>query len=166
MTLFPKFRSSIVILKGRHFIPVGYSERNETRLIGLKNDSTDAQKYEVPVEAMDLLEPFGNLPYAVIGIKGGVLQVCPTDSYQVFSKPLCFPTKSFQEALHDASKNPVTKKPRKSHYNLKAPNEWASFHHSFYRTNMPGESFVYCCLLSSSLLFLCYQSTSSLLAPP
>jgi hypothetical protein len=28
----------------------------------------DAQKYEVPVEAMDLLEPFVNLPYAVIGI--------------------------------------------------------------------------------------------------
>jgi hypothetical protein len=69
--LFPKFRSSIVILKDRHFIPVGYSERNGIRLIGLKKDSTDAQKYEVPVEAMDLLEHFGNLPYAVIGIKGG-----------------------------------------------------------------------------------------------
>jgi hypothetical protein len=66
--LFPKFRTSIVILKGRHFIPVGYSERNGIILIGLKNDSTDAQKCEVPVEAMDLLEPFGNPPYAVIGI--------------------------------------------------------------------------------------------------
>jgi hypothetical protein len=111
--LFPKFRTS---LKGRHFIPVGYSERKLIILIGLKNDSIDAQKYEVPVEAIDLIEPFGNLPYAVIGIKGGVLQVCPTDSYQVISKPLCFPTKSFQEALHDASKNPVTKKPRRSYY--------------------------------------------------
>jgi hypothetical protein len=65
--LFPKFRTSIVILKGRHFIPVGYIQK-EMELDLLCYDSTDAQKYEVPVEAMDLLESFGNLPYAVIGI--------------------------------------------------------------------------------------------------
>jgi hypothetical protein len=100
---FPKFRSSIVILKGRHFIPVGYSGRSGIRLIGLQEDSSAAPKYEVPVEALAMLEPFGNLPYAVIGMKGKLLQVCPTDSYQVFSKPLCFPTKSFQEALQDAA---------------------------------------------------------------
>jgi hypothetical protein len=75
---------------------------------------------------MDLLEPSGDLPYAVIGIKAGFLQVCPADSYQVFYKPLCLPMKSFQEAPQDASNRPVTRKHTRSFFKLKGANEWAS----------------------------------------
>lgn len=75
---FPKFRTSVVKIKGHKFIPLGYSSNHGIRLIGLDgslDSSIAAARYEFPPETLQFIEPLGELPFVVVGIKEDI-RVC------------------------------------------------------------------------------------------
>jgi hypothetical protein len=75
--LFPKFRTSVVVLFGRLYIPVSYSTIYGIRVYGLPlsagcdefNEDTHVTKLLIPAEALSYFQPYGDLPYAVVGTK-------------------------------------------------------------------------------------------------
>jgi hypothetical protein len=133
---FPHFHCCVVSLKGHLFIPMGYSERKQSlRMYGIDpTDSSKAAKFEflnVDKYLRDL-HPIGRLPFVVVGIKQGLLQidnspVCFATTSTIAS-PSSYQSISFRTAI-DVARNPVNAFPpsRKTYYDTGAMDKWTSF---------------------------------------
>lgn len=128
---FPLFRCSVVTLHSRPYIPMGYSEIKGLRMIGhpLNGGSKGAQKFLFPKEALDQLEPYGNLNCAAVGIKDGKVQYLPfEEGYKVYSSPSCLRSTKFSNVICSAEAKRVGCKPRQTVRHLNKINEWQKFY--------------------------------------
>jgi hypothetical protein len=87
--LFPLFRCSIVKYEGNFFIPMKISEATKTlTMIGfgdkasesLSKETSSATWFLFDFSVRQKLEAHGNLPFAVVGVKKGKLQIVPLDA--------------------------------------------------------------------------------------
>jgi hypothetical protein len=141
---FPMFRCSVVTLHGRLYIPMGYSEIKGLKLYGrpIHDGSKGAQKFLFPKEALDDLEPYGNLNCAIVGIRAGKLQYLPfNEGYKVYNSPTRLPTTQLDRILLSAEARRVPTKPRQTVRHLDKIHEWQKFEgwkyiHFFSGTNI------------------------------
>ena len=127
---YPLFRCSVVSLHGRLYIPMNYSEIQGLKMYGhpLHDASKGVLRFLFPKEALDELEPYGNLNYAVVGIRAGKLQYLPfNEGYKVYNSPTCLPTTELDRLLSSSEGQRVTSKPRQTVRHLKKIHEWHKF---------------------------------------
>jgi hypothetical protein len=130
---FPAFRSSVVLYRGKPFIPLAYGgAKDELHMIGgSPSCSTQAAKYEFKGFNGNFTElrPFGNLDVVVIGVKSGKLQVCPylseVDWGKTIAGPHELPLITLEQALEraEAHKSSVRLEP----VILGKAHTWSSF---------------------------------------
>jgi hypothetical protein len=143
---FPSFRTSVVLLRGRPYIPMAYSERTGLKMYSLH--ASNAEKFLFPADAVDELQPFGNIPYVVAGIKKGKLQVVATnEGPKRYESCADFQQISVKEAYKLASlaKNLVTKNRKGKHSSYKIQGKmgkWSKFEAWRYRHEFYGDPFV------------------------
>ncbi len=71
----------------------------------MENESNIPMKYHFPAATLSQLEVFGDLDFAVIGLKDNKLQVMPLiDDYSVIPSPSNHPQVTLQESFDMASK--------------------------------------------------------------
>ena len=128
---FPKFKTSVVELDGKLYIPHSYSEvSDEVRCIGASpHNSTKPFYYVFHKSAIDHMQPFGDLPYAVVGwtIRDGIHYIHDEGEVCIYRKPLTFNCIQWKALLDDARENRVNLKPRKRIVALKEQNKWMQF---------------------------------------
>ena len=121
--MFPNFKTSIVKLDGKLFIP-HKQKRSHLILIGLKDDKP--HYYVYPTNYIERLEPYGALSGAiVVGIKNGKLQTM-SDQCKVHQTTREMELITFQEAVDIATKHPEDK-PKKLFRYLSKPEVWHHF---------------------------------------
>lgn len=124
---FPSFRTMVVLLRGNAFIPFSFSSFEGLHLLGFADDGATAQRFEFPPEAIDLLQPYGNLNCAVVGIKNGALQVIPLEEkFTIFDSPTSLPTITMENAVNMAASIRTVKPCKPWHY-LSRPHVWHEF---------------------------------------
>ena len=134
---FPRFKSSIVKIRGHYFIPHSYSEgSNEFKCIG--EDPSRPNKpifYIFHKDAMDSAEPVGDLDFGVVGwLKSGKIQVIPDyEDACLYTKPLNFLTFQWKQVVEFALQKPVLKKPHHRLVTLDKTNTWHQFNAFTYR---------------------------------
>jgi len=120
---FPNFKTSIVRLDGKLFIP-HKQKRSHLILIGLKNNKP--HYYVYPTQYIERLEPFGDLNgIIVVGIKKQQLQIM-SDEYKVYTKTKEMDMMPFHEAIDLAAKHPA-EMPKKLHKYYSKPEVWHQF---------------------------------------
>ena len=128
--LFPKFKTSVVLLDGKLYVPHGYSYMsNEIRCIGTHpKDPTKPFYYTFHKAALDHMMPYGDLNYAIVGWTKdkGVDMVNDEGEVCIYRAPLTFNTLSWTQVLEDAKANPV-RKPKKRIICLQEENKWHQF---------------------------------------
>lgn len=130
---FPKFKSSVVSIHGKLYVPHSYSEAsNEVRCIG--SDPQNSKKptfYVFNCDVIDAMLPYGDLPYGIVGWKvNGKIQVIPfREEQKLYSSPFNFHEVSWDDLISTASQkcNQVHKKPRRRIVDLDKYNEWQIF---------------------------------------
>jgi hypothetical protein len=144
---FPEFHCCVVTLNGIPYIPIGYSERNQSLRMyrSNPNDQRKAQKLEFKGMSKYLTElhPVGRLPFVVVGIKGGLLQIddSPSVPYQTdtISTPRDYPLVDFRAALAMANL-PENAMARPFHDSrlVGKPHEWVDFEAWKFRHEFEG----------------------------
>ena len=128
---FPEFKSSVVTINGKHCIPHGFSQAsNEFRCMGEDPKRPGHPFYFVfEASAIDHCEPFGNLPFGVVGwLKSGRIQVIEhSETSRLYQKPLTFTTTDWAGVLENARANRVMFKPRKRLKFLDKTDTWMMF---------------------------------------
>jgi hypothetical protein len=133
------FRCSVVRFKDSFYIPVSYSDATSTlRLVGF-GERTEASyeggescKYQATFylfssDVFDLLIPYGDLPFAFVGLISGSLQVVHLqEELRLFQKPLTFDTIKFQDCIALAKLSP-SQTPKKKFKHLEARGRWMEF---------------------------------------
>jgi hypothetical protein len=110
---FPEFRTSVVTLNGRLYIPMGYSEGGGLRMYGVEGSNpitlqTNAQKYLFPPEEVHNLQPVGRLPFVVSGMKQRRLQIARnSEPLTSFSDARDFELLSIAYAFRNAAEDPM-----------------------------------------------------------
>jgi hypothetical protein len=146
------FRCSVVRFKDSFYIPVSYSDSNSTlRMVGFGNmaeasyDEGETCKHHATFylfssKVFDQLIPYGNLPFAFVGIIKGSLQVVQLqEKLRLFQKPLKFDTVKFHECIAFAKQSPS--QTRKSRYkNLGARGKWMVFNAWQFRHRWNGNN--------------------------
>jgi hypothetical protein len=107
----PWFHCSVVLFRGHHFIPMSYSEQSQClRMYGADpEDPAAVVKYEFRNmdKHLSALICVGTLPYVVVGVIGGLLQIdtTPANGHKAvtIAKPSSLPTVSFSSAVATAS---------------------------------------------------------------
>jgi hypothetical protein len=121
---FPHFRSSVVIYKGKKYIPHELGDK-EIVLIGQQNGK--AQFFLGPVSIFDKLQPFGTLEdWIIVGIKKGKLQVISSE-FEAIGSPKDLDLINFENAVEEAELHPQTI-PRRNMRFLTGKNGWEKFH--------------------------------------
>jgi hypothetical protein len=142
---FPRFKVSVVKIKGHYFIPHSYSEAsNEVRCIGAHpNKPNKVFFYIFQSNVIDCMEPVGDLPYGVVGWKAnGDIQVVPEyEGVCLYTKPLIFQTYKWDYVLRDAFANPAVK-PWKRIVRLDLTDRWMQFQAYTYRHWWTGNNMV------------------------
>jgi hypothetical protein len=137
--IFPSFRCSVVNLRGKLYIPAGYSSSSGLRMYGL--DKNKAYKYEFPPSDLQSLIPFGDLPYAVIGLKKGKMQIINLNNFSTIPSSKDLKLVTFLEAVDACSQNPKDKFVRTERTKkLREPHKFHQFHawkHIHYYTGSP-----------------------------
>ena len=132
---FPKFKYSLVKLRGKLYIPHSFSEAsNECRCIGEHPYQPNKPYYYVfPASVIDSMEPHGEFDLGVVGwTADGRLQYVPSyEEVCVYTAPMTFHTMTWNEAV--AKAKPVSKKPWKRVVVLKKLNTWMLFKAYMYR---------------------------------
>jgi hypothetical protein len=128
---FPRFKVSIVKIKGGYYIPHSYSQINdEVRCIGENPNKPGKPIFFIfKSNVIDAMEPFGNLPYGIVGWKAnGDLQVVPEfEGVCLYTTPLIFQTYKWKDVIKHASEHPVKKKPRKRIVSMHKTDTWLEF---------------------------------------
>jgi hypothetical protein len=114
------FRCSVVMYNDRLYLPVSYSEATKTlRMVGfgvrtepsyeaLEECADHATFYLFDSKVFNELTPYGNLPFAFVGLLQGKLQVVDLDEeLKLFESPLKFATINFKACLALARQSPV-----------------------------------------------------------
>lgn len=121
--LFPNFKTSVVLLDGKTFIPHKL-KRSHLILIGLENNKP--HYYVYPAHTIERLEPYGDLDGCiVVGIKKNKLQVM-SDEYKIYQSTSEMPLLSVDEILAIAKEHKATKPYRMFMY-LSEPLKWHKF---------------------------------------
>jgi len=111
--LFPKFKTSVVRLDDKLYVPHGYSHiSNEIRCIGTHpKDPTKPCYCTFHKAALDHMMTYGDLNYAIVGWTKdkGVDIVNDEGEVCICRPPLAFNSLSWTQVLEDAKGNPVTK---------------------------------------------------------
>lgn len=131
---FPKFRSSVVSYQNTKYIPMRYSEQKDTlTLLGIEvagNGPGEVQYHNFEASVVDELEPVGDLSFAVVGIKKGMLQIMHFNQpLKVFHQPLQFDEIPFAFALREVQGDKVegARRPLRAIKVLRQRNAWQSF---------------------------------------
>ena len=144
---FPRFKVSVVQMHGQYYIPHSYSQASdEVRCIGV--NPFDPRKpifYIFNSQAIDAMEPFGDLSYGVVGwLKNGDIQVVPEyEGVCLYTKPLIFQTYKWEQVIEHARAQPANK-PRKRIVSLKNTGTWMQFRAYTYRHWWVGNHMVQC----------------------
>ena len=148
---FPSFKTSVVIIEGKHYIPHNYSEvQDECRCIGEDPEKPGRPKYFCfRTGVIDAMRPYADLPFGVVGWvktarnkkkKNGVLQVIRNDAgHKLYKKPLTFEELTWKEVLEEAGKHLNPKIPKKRSVRLDKVDQWMSFDAYKYRHAWSGE---------------------------
>ena len=137
--VYPVFKSSVVSINGKYFIPQGVSEAsNELKCIGLHPKSKKITYFIFPWTHIDACDPVGNLSFGVVGFKttSNSLQVIHKDKpAKLFESPLKFDEVTWETVLSDAldPKNRVLERPRNRQKILSDRNAWHKFNAWQYR---------------------------------
>jgi hypothetical protein len=133
---FPHFHCCVVSLKGHLFIPMGYSERNQSlRMYSIDpSDDSKVMKFEFLYVDKFLcnLHPVGRLPFVVVGIKDGALPIDnsphPFPSIGTIARPSDYQSISLKMAIQIARKpiNVFTTS-HKTYYDTGEMDKWTSF---------------------------------------
>ena len=128
----PVFKTSVVKLFGRLFVPHSYSEAcNECKCIGLAPNGKGPMYYVFPASVTDLMEPHGKLDYGVVGwTVNGYIQLVPEyEGVCLCTAPLNFYGLKWDQLMENASekKNRVYKKPHIRTVRLDKVNQWMEF---------------------------------------
>jgi len=103
---FPRFKSSVVLLDGVKYIPMD-CDQTYLYMYGIGPDelNSDATKYRFPIQKLSELEPFGDLNFAVIGIRNNKLQKIDLfDQHKVFYSPSDLLLVSIQDSFDMAAR--------------------------------------------------------------
>jgi len=154
---FPSFKSSVVTIDGKYYIPHSYSEAsNECRCIGENPNKKGFPVYYIfQADVIDKMQPYGLLPWGVVGWKkNGKVQVIPEEEEsRLYTSPLVFFEATWDYVLQVAghSQNRQLKKPHPRLKKLDKVDCWQKFwaykyrhwwngnhmvlrHHAFFRT--------------------------------
>jgi hypothetical protein len=124
---FPSFRCSVVLLKGAPFIPFAFSENDGLQMLGFSDNRISAQRYEFPQDVLEMLQPYGELCCAVVGIKNSMLQVIhATHKFKIINSPTALSTLSMSEAVAMAAER-RTSIPRRVWFPLTRAHVWHEF---------------------------------------
>jgi hypothetical protein len=124
---FPSFRCSIVLLKGAPFIPFAFSENEGLQMIGFSDNRTSAQRYEFPPDVLEMLQPYGELSCAVVGVKNSMLQVIPAShKFKIINSPTALSAMSMAQAVAMAAVR-RTSIPRNVWFPLTRVHAWHEF---------------------------------------
>jgi hypothetical protein len=134
--LFPRFRYSVIKLDGKYYIPKHYSgAADEVVLIGENPKKPGYPIYHIfPKNAIDRMEPVGDLPFGVVGWKAnGDIQVIPEwEDVCLYESPFNPLTYKWDVVIQFALERPATK-PKKRYILLNEMDKWQRFKAYMYR---------------------------------
>jgi len=121
--LFPKFRSSVVLLGDRHYIPHSFSKwRDELVLIG--EGASSCIFHIFPSRCLEKLQPYGSLEdIVVVGVKQKKLQVMSTEIEELESSK-SLKLIPFSVALEQATANRQECKSRRTYITYTKNDTW------------------------------------------
>jgi len=143
---FPRFKSSVVILEGVKYIPKD-CDQNYLDMYGVELDgkNCDAAKYRFPVKRLSELQLFGDLNFAVIGVKDHKLQILGLDDqHRVISSPTELVLVTIQHCFDMAARLGTTDKNTKNKIVTKfhMQQRWHKFYGWMYAHQYLGQPLV------------------------
>ena len=130
------------VSKTVELVLIGFGDKTKAKC-DLRNNSKTVTYYKYHPYALFELQPYRDLPVAVIGIKQGLLQIVNLkEGYKVYQKPLTFETTTMQELLDLCQKIPPAKMPRNLYKYYKEGCKWQTFQGWKHAHWMIGDAYV------------------------